>query len=49
MQRAGGLTDLSFAEGAVFLRADLRLREQEQLNELAKRSRAKLSRRQPAT
>jgi polysaccharide export outer membrane protein len=37
LQRAGGLTDLAFAEGAVFLRTDLRRREQEQLNELAKR------------
>jgi polysaccharide export outer membrane protein len=42
LQRAGGLTDLAFAEGAVFLRIDLRLREQEQLNELAQRLEAEV-------
>ena len=35
--RAGGLTDIAFAEGAVFLRTELRLREQQQLEELAGR------------
>lgn len=34
---AGGLTELAFADGAIFLRQDLREREQEQLSELAER------------
>jgi polysaccharide biosynthesis/export protein len=33
--RAGGLTDLAFAEGAVFTRESLKQREQEQLDRLA--------------
>jgi protein involved in polysaccharide export with SLBB domain len=37
IERAGGLTDLAFAEGAVFLRDELRLRERQQLAELAER------------
>ena len=37
LQRAGGLNDLAFAEGAIFLREELRLREEEQLGELAER------------
>ena len=37
LARAGGLTDVAFAEGAVFLRAELRRREQQQLDELAER------------
>ncbi|MGH8222808.1 MAG: SLBB domain-containing protein [Woeseiaceae bacterium] len=37
LQRAGGLTDMAFAEGAVFLRQELRRREQQQLAELAER------------
>jgi protein involved in polysaccharide export with SLBB domain len=37
LARAGGLTDMAFAEGAIFLREDLREREQEQLRELAER------------
>jgi protein involved in polysaccharide export with SLBB domain len=37
LQRAGGITDLAFPEGAVFLREDLRKREQEQLDVLAGR------------
>jgi protein involved in polysaccharide export with SLBB domain len=37
LQRAGGLTDLSFPEGAVFLREDLREREQRQLDLLERR------------
>jgi protein involved in polysaccharide export with SLBB domain len=37
MQRAGGLTDMAFPAGAVFLRQDLRQREQQQLAELAER------------
>ncbi|MEC8963935.1 MAG: SLBB domain-containing protein [Pseudomonadota bacterium] len=35
IERAGGLTDLAFAEGAVFTRESLRLREQEQIKRLA--------------
>ena len=37
IQRAGGLTDLAFAKGAVFLREELRLREEQQLASLAER------------
>jgi len=37
LMRAGGITDLAFASGAIFLREDLRLREQEQLEQLAER------------
>lgn len=35
IERAGGLTDLAFPEGAVFTRESLRLREQEQIKRLA--------------
>lgn len=35
--RAGGLTDLASSEGAIFLREELRRREQEQIEELASR------------
>lgn len=35
--RAGGLTDVAFPEGAIFLREDLRDRELEQLSDLADR------------
>lgn len=35
--RAGGLTDLAFPEGSVFMREELRNREQEQLDRLADR------------
>jgi polysaccharide biosynthesis/export protein len=35
IERAGGLTDLAFAEGAVFTREGLREREQQQLDRLA--------------
>jgi polysaccharide export outer membrane protein len=35
--RAGGLTDLSFAEGSVFTRRELKVREQEQLDLLSER------------
>jgi polysaccharide biosynthesis/export protein len=35
MARAGGLTDLAFAEGAVYTRKELREREQKQLDTLA--------------
>lgn len=37
MQRAGGLTDLAFAEGSIFLRLDLRRKEEERLEHLANR------------
>jgi protein involved in polysaccharide export with SLBB domain len=37
LMRAGGLTDLAFPEGGVFTRAELRDREKEQLEVLAKR------------
>ena len=41
--RAGGLTDAAFPEGAVFLRESLRLREQEQIEVLARRLEADLT------
>jgi protein involved in polysaccharide export with SLBB domain len=37
LQRAGGLTDIAFAEGAVFIREDLRKREKEQIELLSNR------------
>jgi protein involved in polysaccharide export with SLBB domain len=37
MARAGGLTDLAFASGAVFTREELRMRERKQLETLATR------------
>jgi protein involved in polysaccharide export with SLBB domain len=37
LQRAGGLTDIAFARGAVFLREELRKREKRQLEELSRR------------
>ncbi|MGH8238816.1 MAG: SLBB domain-containing protein, partial [Steroidobacteraceae bacterium] len=37
MERAGGLTDLAFAEGAVFTREELKQREKKQLDTLASR------------
>jgi polysaccharide biosynthesis/export protein len=43
IERAGGLTDLAFAEGAAFTREELRLREQEQLERLAERLRTDLA------
>jgi protein involved in polysaccharide export with SLBB domain len=43
VQRAGGLNDNAFAEGAIFLRDALRKREQEQINDLAKRLEADLT------
>lgn len=39
IERAGGLTRLAFPDGAVFTREELRVREQEQLDNLAKRLR----------
>jgi protein involved in polysaccharide export with SLBB domain len=41
--RAGGLTDNAFAEGAIFLRETLREREQEQIDNLARRLEADLT------
>jgi len=43
LRRAGGLNDLAFAEGAIFLREELRQREEEQLSELAERLEADVS------
>ena len=37
MQRAGGLTDLAFPEGSIFLREGLREKEQERIEQLAVR------------
>jgi polysaccharide biosynthesis/export protein len=43
IERAGGLTEQAWAEGAVFTREDLRLREEEQLRILRDRLRADLA------
>lgn len=43
IQRAGGLTSYAFAEGSVFLRSELREREEEQLERLADRVRSEIS------
>lgn len=43
LQRAGGLTDAAFPDGAVFLRESLRKREQEQIDALARRIEADLT------
>jgi len=43
LQRAGGLTDAAFPEGAIFLRESLRRREQEQMDALARRMEADLT------
>ena len=37
LKRAGGLTDVAFPEGSVFVREDLKQREEEQLQQLSKR------------
>jgi polysaccharide biosynthesis/export protein len=37
LERAGGITDMAFPEGAVFVRAELRERERERLQELSRR------------
>lgn len=37
LERAGGMTEQAFAEGAIFLREDLKAREQEQMDILARR------------
>lgn len=43
LQRAGGLSDLAFSEGAVFTREELRKREQLQLDRLSERLRRDLA------
>jgi polysaccharide biosynthesis/export protein len=43
MQRAGGLTELAFADGAVFTRDELREREKKQLETLATRMEADIA------
>jgi protein involved in polysaccharide export with SLBB domain len=43
LQRAGGLTDLAFPDGAVFTRETLRRREQQQLDRLSERLRRDLA------
>ncbi len=43
LQRAGGLTDGAFPEGAIFLRESLREREQEQIDALARRLEADIA------
>jgi protein involved in polysaccharide export with SLBB domain len=43
LERAGGLTDVAFPEGAIFLREALREREQEQIDTLARRMEADLT------
>jgi protein involved in polysaccharide export with SLBB domain len=43
LERAGGMTDDAFPEGAVFLREELRLREQQQIDSLAERLEADLT------
>ena len=43
VQRAGGLTDDAFADGAVFLRESLKEQEQEQIESLARRLEADLA------
>jgi protein involved in polysaccharide export with SLBB domain len=43
IERAGGLTDLAFAEGSVFTRRELREREQKQLDVLEERLRRELA------
>jgi protein involved in polysaccharide export with SLBB domain len=43
LERAGGLTDTAFPEGAIFLREALQVREQEQIDALARRMEADLT------
>ena len=43
LQRAGGLTELAFAEGAVFIREELKKRERDQLELLANRLQSDLA------
>lgn len=43
IQRAGGLTEFAFAEGAVFMREELRRKEQQQMDDMAGRLEADLA------
>ncbi len=43
IRRAGGLTEFAFAEGSLFTRVELRVREQEQLDRLANRLRTEIA------
>ena len=43
LQRAGGLTDIAFDEGAVFIRDELKQREKEQLETLSNRLQSDLA------
>jgi protein involved in polysaccharide export with SLBB domain len=43
VDRAGGLTQYSFVEGAIFTRKELKVREQEQLDRLANRLRTEIA------
>jgi polysaccharide export outer membrane protein len=43
MERAGGLTDLAFVEGAIFIRDELKRREARQLKQLATRMEADIA------
>ena len=43
LQRAGGLTDIAFSEGAVFIREELKQREKEQLETLSNRLQSDLA------
>jgi polysaccharide biosynthesis/export protein len=43
IERAGGLTDQAFIEGGIFMRKDLKIREQEQLDRLADRLQSDLT------
>jgi len=43
IDRAGGVTELAFSRGAIFTRQELKAREAEQINNLAKRARADLA------
>jgi polysaccharide export outer membrane protein len=43
LERAGGLTDMAFPQGAVFIREELRKREQQRLQEMSRRLEADLA------
>jgi protein involved in polysaccharide export with SLBB domain len=43
LQRAGGLTEYAFAQGGVFIRQDLKVREQQQLDLLAQRTQSDIT------
>src|SRR6185437_937422 len=42
VERAGGLTQYAFPQGAVFTRMELRMREQQQMDDLAQRMKVEL-------